>query len=97
MESRELTEWMVFDRFYPIGREREDWRSAQISAVLAEIHRDKTARPESYGIEEFMPMWGNRESEDSKAVNVEDMSPEGRVFWLETMNTAFGGIDKRHG
>ena len=56
ISSREITEWIAYDMMIePIGERRADIRSGIISAVIAEVNRDKKRRSKPYSPEEFMP------------------------------------------
>jgi hypothetical protein len=41
MPSRELTRWMVYDQFDPIGNVREDLHAAQICQTIAGVNTPK--------------------------------------------------------
>jgi hypothetical protein len=45
ISSEELSTWMAYDAIEPFGERRADLRSAQICAVLANIHRKKDSKP----------------------------------------------------
>lgn len=88
--SRLLTEWMAYDRLDPVGRERDDWRAAQVSAVLAEIYRDRKKRGQAYTAADFMPEWG-----PPPAAEVDPEGWRAMLVLVETMNQAMGGRDLR--
>lgn len=52
IDSRELSEWMVYYQIEPFGEERADIRQAITSCLLANIHRGKNQR--AFNINEFM-------------------------------------------
>ena len=52
MSSRELSEWLAFDRISPIGDERDDLRSAIVASTVANCHR---SRNEPFTPQDFMP------------------------------------------
>jgi hypothetical protein len=52
MTAQELLEWQVLERLDPYGQLREDYRTAQVCAVLANVNRGKTTPP--YRVEDFL-------------------------------------------
>lgn len=34
-------EWMAYDRLFPFGEERQDWRMAMMAQTMANVHRGK--------------------------------------------------------
>lgn len=52
MSSRELTEWLAFDRISPIGDERDDLRAGIVASTVANCHR---SRREPFTPQDFMP------------------------------------------
>ncbi|MFC2543793.1 MAG: DUF4035 domain-containing protein [Aggregatibacter sp.] len=55
MPERHFSEYMLFYREQPFGLWREDYRTAQISHLLAMINRDSKAKlPE---LSDFMPFY----------------------------------------
>lgn len=52
MSSRELAEWMAYDRIEPFGDERADLRSAIVASTFANIHARKG---KSFAPVDFMP------------------------------------------
>lgn len=82
ISAREFAEYIAFWQLEPWGEEREDYRSALICAVLANVWRPKGSR--DYRPEDFMP----------KFVPVEQ-SPEEQLRQVEIMNIIFGGRDMR--
>jgi hypothetical protein len=55
VDSWEFTEWLAFDRLEPIGEGRLNLALANLAAMTANINRDREARPEPYGVEDFIP------------------------------------------
>jgi hypothetical protein len=53
VDSRELAEWMAYDRLDPLGDERADYRAAIIAATVANRSRGKGER--SYSPADFVP------------------------------------------
>lgn len=55
--SRELTEWIEFEKLNgPLGPERADFHAALIASTLANVHRGKGKPPAK--ISDFLPQWG---------------------------------------
>lgn len=59
MDSRELTEWMAFDRVEPIGGRRSDFQAAIIASTVANSNRGKgrALKPD-----DFVPEYGAPET-----------------------------------
>lgn len=97
ISSRELSEWQAFDQREPIGGRRLDVHSAQILAMLANIHRDRKDRPDPFEPAEFLAEWWPERAEPVRPgrVNVEELSPKEQVAWLDLLNASFGGRDLR--
>ena len=55
MPERHFSEYMLFYREQPFGLCREDYRTAQISHLLAMINRDSKAKPPE--LSDFMPFY----------------------------------------
>lgn len=55
MPERHFSEYMLFYREQPFGLWREDYRTAQISHLLAMINRDPKAKPPE--LSDFMPFY----------------------------------------
>lgn len=67
MPERELQEYELFYQEQPFGLWREDYRTAQISHLLAMINRDPKAKPPE--LSDFMPFYQesaveNRDEDD---------------------------------
>ncbi len=54
MDSRELSEWMAFDRIEPIGSGRANLALAGLSAITANVNRDSKRHPEPYAPDAFV-------------------------------------------
>ncbi len=65
MSSRELSEWLAFDRISPIGDERDDLRSAIVASTVANCHR---ARREPFTPQDFMPFVKKPQMEPAMAI-----------------------------
>ncbi|PCI51396.1 MAG: hypothetical protein COB49_01965 [Alphaproteobacteria bacterium] len=50
IDARELAEWQAYYRLEPFGEERADWRTAQTTAMIANVNLGKDARPIEAGI-----------------------------------------------
>ena len=55
ISSAELTEWMAFYKMSPFGEARGDLRVAQLTALMANVHRDREKRPQPFEPVDFMP------------------------------------------
>ena len=55
MPENHFSEYLLFYREQPFGRWREDYRTAQISHLLAMINRDPKAKPPE--LPDFMPFY----------------------------------------
>lgn len=91
--SRTLSEWRAFASIEPIGERRADYRAAQIVTALANINRDRKSHPDPFKLEDFLLKFG--EPERPRGVEVDELTPDQQVFFLETLNAAFGGKDLR--
>ena len=54
MSPVELGEWMAEYSLSPWGEWRADWRVGQLTALTAEINRNRDKRPDSYVTKDFM-------------------------------------------
>lgn len=73
LPERELSEWEIFYQEQPFGLWREDYRTAQISHLLAAIHRDPKQKATT--LTDLMPFFNNK----SGSENDED---DGSVAYL---------------
>lgn len=56
IDSRELTEWMVFERLYgPIGQRRDDYLISLLAAVIHNTQVEKKSQAKSP--DKFLPDW----------------------------------------
>ena len=62
MGSRELSEWMAYERVEPWGESRADLRMGIISSTLANVHRQSDDYP-VYKPADFMPRFEPPEPE----------------------------------
>ncbi len=71
MSREELTEWIAFSQLEPFGTEFDEYRSALIASVIAEVNRNRKKRGKPYSPREFMQKWG--EPDAGKAASPEAM------------------------
>ena len=64
--AAQLIEWMQYDILEPFGEWRDDWRSAEIVTMLANVNRDSSKRKEPYKVTEFLPRFGERSADELK-------------------------------
>ncbi|MFR9807062.1 hypothetical protein ACL02T_32915 [Pseudonocardia sp. RS010] len=82
-DSRELTEWQVYEQLTgPLGGARLDYAAAIVSASVVNSSQAKgrARRPD-----EFLPKWGGREKQ----------SPEEMWQQAQLLNRRFGGDTSR--
>lgn len=85
MPQAEFVEWVAFSRIEPFGDERADWRAALIASVIAEVNRHSTKRRRPFQPKDFLLKFegGKRQTWQSQ------------LQFVEMLNAAFGGEDKR--
>ncbi len=71
MSREELTEWIAFSQLEPFGAEFDEYRSALIASVIAEVNRNRKKRGKAFAPKEFMQKWGR--PEEGKASTPESM------------------------
>lgn len=86
ISSRELSEWMAFDRIEPVGDRRLDVLAAMVMCLLANVNRNPKKRKKPYQVDEFLPPWAKDAPEQDGASML-------RI--VEMLNTAMGGKDLR--
>jgi len=74
MPERELQEYELFYQDQPFGLWREDYRTAQISHLLAMINRDPKGSPPE--LQDFMPFYKD------KAAEADDNEDDGSERYL---------------
>jgi hypothetical protein len=88
IDSRELTEWMIYYDMEPWGTEIEDWRAGLIASTVANVNRDPKKRKEPYAPHDFMP---------KRVQEIKQQSPEemARVMgiWGQVWKKKFGGSE----
>lgn len=62
MPERHFSEYMLFYREQPFGLWRDDYRTAQISHLLAVINRDPKGNPPE--LQDFMPFYKDKSAEE---------------------------------
>lgn len=85
IDSRELAEWMAYDRLEPFGEQRGDVRTAIVAQTVANTHRGPKQKP--YKLDAFLPKYGDRATPDK--------TPDQLLAIAEMLNAAFGGVDLR--
>lgn len=74
---RQLKEQQAYEKLEPFGSRREDYRTAMIAMMLANIHRNPKKRPAPYRLEDFLLSTG------------EDVEPRRRTqTWQEQKQIA---------
>lgn len=81
--ARLFNEWLAYYRVEPFGEERADLRIAQLTAVTANAHRKKSAKP--FKIQDFLLKFKRQRRKQWQEI----------LSMVESMNKAFGGEDKR--
>jgi hypothetical protein len=66
---RELTNWAAYYEAEPWGEWRADARTAQITAMLANVNRDPKKQPKPYSVQDFMMFTPKVEQAAPKASN----------------------------
>lgn len=85
MPQAEFVEWLAYSRIEPFGDERADWRAAMVASVIAEVNRNAKKRKRSFQPKDFLLKFegGKRQGWQSQ------------LQFVEMLNAAFGGEDKR--
>jgi hypothetical protein len=56
MSSAEFAEWLAYQRLDgPLGPARDDWRSALVASVVANVNRNPKKRSRPYSPSDFIP------------------------------------------
>jgi hypothetical protein len=87
ISSRELTEWMAYDRFDPIGHFRSDIQAALLASVIANVNRDPRKRRRPYEIKDFLLRF--------EPEPVMELSIEETVAFVRQLNRALGGTETK--
>jgi hypothetical protein len=92
INSRELTEWMIFDKHEPIGDARMDVLFALSDSILANVNRNPAVRKEPFSISDFIPdWWAVPKSPKEEALG----RMKANLMMAEVITAAFGGQDLR--
>ena len=84
ISSRELSEWMVYERIAgPLGPVRGDYHAAQIAATLQNVNRGKRGKART--LDDVRLRWDAREP----------VSPEELYAKVRRINAGLGGTDAR--
>lgn len=88
MSSQEFGEWMAFFQLQPYGEWRQDFRTANLMALIANVNRDPKKSKE-FTPQDFMPDF--EKALDERQAQ-EDVLEHERVW--NKVKTAFGGLVK---
>lgn len=72
LPREELTGWMAFWELEPFGSSFDEYRSALIASVVAEVNRNRKKRGRAFTPKEFMSDWG-KDKDEGKAATPEEM------------------------
>lgn len=79
MGSRELSEWMAYERLEPFGETRADLRAGIISSITANVHRTSNDDPITKPAD-FMPRFWEEETPEPTP---EEISNQLRTAFLK--------------
>lgn len=65
---------------------RQDYRAGMIASIIANVNRDPKQRPEPWSPEDFMPQ---------RYEAPKQLTPEGTLDFIASLNLALGGADLR--
>lgn len=89
MSSHEFAEWMAFAKVQPFGELRNDFRSASLQALIANVNRDpKKSKPLTPQM--FMPDFEKALDEQEEQEEI----PEHERVW-QKIRGVFGALVKR--
>lgn len=71
LSSRQLSEWMAYDRLEPFGEERADLRAGVVASVIANVNRGKKGK--AYSPQDFTLKFGEQEAEEPYKQSTEEM------------------------
>lgn len=71
ISSDEFTEWMAYYQLEPFGDLIADMRHGGSVAMLANVNRDSSARPEPYRADDFI-YWRDTGRDDDEPVLLDD-------------------------
>lgn len=84
MPYSEFLEWRAWYEMEPRGEERDDWRAALQSAVLANVHRNTKKKKTPFGPKDFILQFERPEAEG-------EHSPQATRGLVEMLAAAYGG------
>ena len=73
LSREELSEWQAFWQLEPFGSQFDEYRSALIASVVAEVNRNRKKRGKAFTPKEFMPEWGKDEPKKDQPQSGMDM------------------------
>ncbi len=73
---------MAYAHVEPFGEDRDDWRAAMMTAMVAEVNRNPKSRNKPFKPEEFLLKFKDPEEEQSWETQLE---------FVKMFNAAFGG------
>jgi hypothetical protein len=80
ISSEQFLEWMQYDTIEPFGEWRDDWRSAEIVTMIANVNRDSKKKREPYRTTDFLVKFGEQEVEKKKAQTWQDQKMIAAMF-----------------
>ena len=83
VSSREFAEWIAYARLEPFGPEADDYRLAQLLALIANVNRDPKRRRTPWTPDDFMPRRGL------------PAEPDALRSRIDAAMAAFGGTKRR--
>lgn len=86
ISSREITEWMAYDKLEPFGERRADLRAGIVASTVANVFRNAKEHPRAFRADEFMPDFER---------GLQRQTWEEQLALVEMLNAAFGGRDLR--
>lgn len=85
MPYSEFLEWRAWYEMEPRGEERDDWRSALQSAVLANVHRNTKKKKTPFGPKDFLLQFERQGDIEG------EQSPQATQALVEMLAAAYGG------
>ena len=64
--SEQFVEWIEYDKLDPFGQWREDYRSAEIVTMLANVNRDAKRKREPFKTTDFLVKFGEQINDKPK-------------------------------
>jgi hypothetical protein len=91
MSSREFAEWKAEYSIEPFGDLRDDYRSAQIAAMIAEVNRDHEKQSEPRPLKDFLLDF--RPTADDED---EEQKTPGELYGMIRNMVLFSGAKREH-